>query len=235
MMPETGGDYNWTSLVVRGKVEHVTASDPTEEVFGQRLRENRTAARLSQRELAEEMQAEGFDWHQTTVQRVETGKRSVRLSEAVVIARILGITLDLMLRPPRDDQRGLKDEFELISEQYNLLYDQHTYAQLQVRAANANLANAIKERDARQKYAEQVGTELQRLDLVRRSIATAVSHLGDDSADVEGICVNCRRDISQERLKEQPDASLCFACLELTQSRWEIIEDDTSSDLREED
>jgi transcriptional regulator with XRE-family HTH domain len=151
------------------------------EIFARRLREHRQAAGLSQRDIADEMRAEGFEWHQTTAQRVETAKRSIHLNEAVALAAILGVDLAVLLRPENDDKRALLDEFDDLTEQYNTLYDQYKYAELQVHAANANIANAIKERDEREAVLLEIGAELQRLDRVRRNVAEVMSDgKGDD-------------------------------------------------------
>lgn len=47
----------------------------------------------SQQQLANEMREHGFDWAQATVWGVETGKRALRLSEAVALSLILDIDL----------------------------------------------------------------------------------------------------------------------------------------------
>lgn len=57
------------------------------------LREN---LGVSQRRLAALMHNAGFDWHQPTVQRTESGKRELRLGEAYKLAAILGCSIDQM-------------------------------------------------------------------------------------------------------------------------------------------
>lgn len=58
--------------------------------FAQKLKELRTRDRMSQLELAECMSRLGFGWHQTTVAKVESGDRPVKLNEAVHALAIFG-------------------------------------------------------------------------------------------------------------------------------------------------
>lgn len=47
------------------------------------------------------MNAYGYDWHQTTVGRIETAQRPLRLNEAVDMGKLFGVALErLMPRPP---------------------------------------------------------------------------------------------------------------------------------------
>lgn len=56
----------------------------------------------SQGELAKRLQAEGqTQMHQTTVSRIEKRERSVRVDEALTIARVLGKSLEALLEPPK--------------------------------------------------------------------------------------------------------------------------------------
>lgn len=62
-----------------------------------RLREN---LGYSQNQLATELNQAGLeDFYQTTVSRIEKGERAVRLNEALIIARVLGSSIDYMLTP----------------------------------------------------------------------------------------------------------------------------------------
>ncbi|ALG06823.1 helix-turn-helix domain-containing protein [Kibdelosporangium phytohabitans] len=59
-----------------------------------RLRVDR---RLTQLDVASQMQARGHAWHQPTVYKVEAGLRRMFVSEAVALAEVLGVDLDLLL------------------------------------------------------------------------------------------------------------------------------------------
>lgn len=67
-----------------------------DELFAQRVREQREQVGMSQSELGRRMAALGWPWHPQTVQRVEGGTRKVSIGEAEAIAEILG-TSTLML------------------------------------------------------------------------------------------------------------------------------------------
>lgn len=58
-------------------------------MLGRRVRALRTAAGLSQEQLAEVMRERGFSWRQTTTAKTEAGDRPVRVNEAAALAAIL--------------------------------------------------------------------------------------------------------------------------------------------------
>ncbi len=69
-----------------------------EEQFVQQMKLLREVQRISQGDLASRMANAGWEyWRQTTVSRVEKFERTVRLAEAVDIAKILGLPLAGML------------------------------------------------------------------------------------------------------------------------------------------
>jgi hypothetical protein len=58
---------------------------------GQALRIARTAAGLTQQQVADRMAGCGYpDWRQTTIAKTEAAQRPLRLNELVALARILG-------------------------------------------------------------------------------------------------------------------------------------------------
>lgn len=67
--------------------------------FARRMGELRAENGMSQSELARRMVERGFDsYSQMTVSRTEKGERPIRLTEARVIAEILGSTVEEMIR-----------------------------------------------------------------------------------------------------------------------------------------
>jgi transcriptional regulator with XRE-family HTH domain len=58
-----------------------------------RLREMR---KMTQTDVAKALKSYGLPFHQQTIQRIETGERPVRLNEAHLIAKVLGVGLDVM-------------------------------------------------------------------------------------------------------------------------------------------
>lgn len=70
---------------------------------GRQVYEARKAAKLSQAGLVEAIRAAGIEgWHQTTLSRVEAGKRPVSIDEAIAIADILETDLGLFYAPQQN-------------------------------------------------------------------------------------------------------------------------------------
>lgn len=69
-----------------------------EATFALQMRERREAKGWSQTEMARRLAEQGLKFHQTTVQRVEIGQRPLKLTEAMVIANVLGVKFEIMLR-----------------------------------------------------------------------------------------------------------------------------------------
>lgn len=71
-----------------------------EDHFAANLRTLRESREMSQDDLAATMSEQGFPFHQTTVYKIETGARRVQLTEALALARILGVPVEQMSEPP---------------------------------------------------------------------------------------------------------------------------------------
>ena len=67
---------------------------PTEKLIGQRIREARERSKRPQRSIAVSMSALGYPWSQNMQTRIENGERGIRLSEAVVLADLLGVSVE---------------------------------------------------------------------------------------------------------------------------------------------
>lgn len=81
------------------------------EAFRHNLSEAREAAGITPASLAEQMTERGFPFHRQTVQRIESGERSVKLDEALALAELLGERLDCMVGSERT--RVLRDAEDL--------------------------------------------------------------------------------------------------------------------------
>ena len=64
---------------------------------GERVREARVKAGMSQEDLAAKLQLAGLQIGQMAVSRIETGKRVVPDFELPIIAEVLGVTTDWLL------------------------------------------------------------------------------------------------------------------------------------------
>ena len=68
-----------------------------EEVFIAQMKHRRAVLNLSQGELSDRVSALGSHMYQQTIAKLESGQRSLKLSEADVLARALGTTVQEML------------------------------------------------------------------------------------------------------------------------------------------
>jgi transcriptional regulator with XRE-family HTH domain len=68
---------------------------PIDRRFAKIIREAREASGLSQSQLAAFMAGYGFPWRQQTVTCAENGERSVSIGEAVALAVILHLDIEL--------------------------------------------------------------------------------------------------------------------------------------------
>ena len=66
-------------------------------ISGERIKEARTRAGLSQEALAARLQVRGLQVAQMAVSRMETGKRVIADFELPVLADALGVTVDWLL------------------------------------------------------------------------------------------------------------------------------------------
>jgi transcriptional regulator with XRE-family HTH domain len=74
-------------------------------LIGWNLQRLRKDAELSQSDLAERLTERGVPFRQQTVLKIEKGARPLRVDEAAIIAEILDLSVDELLRP--HDERTL--------------------------------------------------------------------------------------------------------------------------------
>lgn len=90
---EGAADPDWekvaAALVLTG---HLSADETPEWVVGQRVARLRRVRGLTQDQLADHLASHGHDMHQSTVAKLEAGKRPIRVNELVALARILGVS-----------------------------------------------------------------------------------------------------------------------------------------------
>ena len=72
-------------------------SRDADDAFAAALRAAREGAGLSQAELAERMAGRGFDFHQQTIYKIESGRRRVSVGEAATLANLLNVTLQFLI------------------------------------------------------------------------------------------------------------------------------------------
>ena len=70
--------------------------------FGENVRKNRERKEMTQGDMAREMTARGWAWHQSTVYKVEHGTRRTEAFEVVDLAKILDVPMDHLFWPPAE-------------------------------------------------------------------------------------------------------------------------------------
>lgn len=76
--------------------------------FIQQMVRLREARQMTQTDVARELKSYGLPFHQPTIQRIEAGERPVRLNEAHLIARVLGVNLASMTEEARMSDREVR-------------------------------------------------------------------------------------------------------------------------------
>ena len=93
-----------------GGDSRVHTSDDADSRLGMNVRTLREQKGMPQAALARAMTQQGWQWHQSTVARIESGRQPLRLAEASALAQILGETVDrLTWTGPEIDEAGLVD------------------------------------------------------------------------------------------------------------------------------
>ena len=67
-------------------------------IIGENIKKLRKAAKLTQKELIEKLQLEGYEFSDLTILRIEQGSRFVPDYEVVALADYFGITTDELLK-----------------------------------------------------------------------------------------------------------------------------------------
>lgn len=70
--------------------------------FGENVRKNRERKEMSQGDVAREMTARGWQWHQSTVYKIEHGSRRTEAFEVLDLAEILGVPMPHLFWPPAE-------------------------------------------------------------------------------------------------------------------------------------
>ena len=95
----------------------------------------------SQSEVARRMQASGYNWHQATVGRVESGKRPLRVNELVHLAAMFGVT-PLRLIVPNVTPDRLSDDIKAVEDARSDIVGRLEEARDQLEDASAPPAGA---------------------------------------------------------------------------------------------
>ncbi|MFF0770920.1 helix-turn-helix domain-containing protein [Nonomuraea wenchangensis] len=125
--------------------------DP-EGMFAANMRAVRQQRGWSQHELGTRLVEAGMSLHQSTIARIESGQRPVRLNEAVAMARALGVGLADLLAPmsdsPESRKTALRKEIEDLAAERRAIHDHLGAARAfeqEARLREAELRHALEE------------------------------------------------------------------------------------------
>lgn len=89
------------------------ASSLIDDVFGEGLKYWRELRGLTQEAVTAQMVKRGFDFHQSTLYKIESGKRRVLIGEGVALAEILQVPLDRLTNPQPGSEPALLAQLKL--------------------------------------------------------------------------------------------------------------------------
>ncbi|GAA1700302.1 hypothetical protein GCM10009792_20580 [Microcella alkalica] len=72
---------------------------------------------MTQAQLAEEMKYRGFDFHQQTVYRIESGKRKVTVGEALALSELVEVPLDVLAARSEDSLQRRRQTLRFMARQ----------------------------------------------------------------------------------------------------------------------
>ncbi len=88
-----------------------------ETVIGAKIKQLREERHWSQSQLAERLGELGFDLHQTTIAKMESGRRPLRVSEAVAVAQVFGLPAPtLFYIPVQGEPRAMEFMREMVQD-----------------------------------------------------------------------------------------------------------------------
>lgn len=123
------------------------ASSVIDDVFGEGLKYWRELRGLTQEEVSAQMTKRGFDFHQSTLYKIESGKRRVLLGEGVALAEVLQVPLDRLTSPQAGSEPALLAQLKLGARlQLEAIEKAHS-ALIDVRMTNVGLKLNLKNLD----------------------------------------------------------------------------------------
>lgn len=159
-------------------MEHESPSGHTEtpeQIAGRQLAWLREERGWSQAEVARRMEASGYHWHQTTVGRIESGKRPLRLNELVQLAAMFGVSPIRLIVPNVTPDR-LSDDIKAVEDARSDIVGR-------LEEARDQLENASTRRSGAQETYQRLLHDLEQLDLriaALRGLEDILANQGED-------------------------------------------------------
>jgi transcriptional regulator with XRE-family HTH domain len=115
-----------------------------EQVAGRQLRLLRQGRGWSQQDVAEKMQAYGYQWSQATVTRLESASRPIRLNELSDLAILYDVPVTQFLEPEVADSEW--DDHDVLEREIERLAMQRDGLSNSLEQADATMASLARER-----------------------------------------------------------------------------------------
>jgi transcriptional regulator with XRE-family HTH domain len=93
--------------VIKAKHTHNNSGSLVDDIFGGSLKQWRELRDLTQEAVTAKMVERGFDFHQSTLYKIESGKRRVLLGEGMALAEILDVPLSKLTEPDVNSEPSL--------------------------------------------------------------------------------------------------------------------------------
>ena len=141
-------------------MEHESPLGPTatpEQIAGRQLALLRAERGWSQSEVTRRMAAYGYSWHQTTVGRIERGKRPLRLNELVHLSAMFGVSPIRVIVPNVTPDR-LSDDIKAVEDARSDIIER-------LQEARDQLARAPARRSGTGETYQRLLQDLEQLDL----------------------------------------------------------------------
>jgi transcriptional regulator with XRE-family HTH domain len=91
-------------------------SNTSEDTFASNLKRWRIAKGMTQEALNNAMVERGFDFHPTTIYRIETGRRRVLIGEGIALAAVLDVPLEVLAGNDENSEAELLTKMRLGAE-----------------------------------------------------------------------------------------------------------------------
>jgi transcriptional regulator with XRE-family HTH domain len=138
---------------------------------GRALRRLRTARGWSQEEVAQRMKAYGYDFHQTTIAKIEAAQRPIRVRELADLAALYAVEVHELIYPPAGSLEEADKEIATLRGQLREVTARAEAAAAAVANAEADLAAAQEEHRAGSGQAAMLNGRLSFLEAQRDKLA----------------------------------------------------------------
>jgi transcriptional regulator with XRE-family HTH domain len=138
---------------------------------GRALRRLRTARGWSQEEVARQMKAYGYDFHQTMIAKIEAAQRPLRVRELADFAALYRVEVHELIYPPAGSLQEADKEISVLKDQLQVVTKHAETAAAAVGKAQADLAAAQEAYRAQSGQAAMLNGRLSYLEAQRDRLA----------------------------------------------------------------